>query len=385
MKNKNIAIYGSTGSIGTQTLDVVSELQNIKIVSLVCNSNITLLLKQIEKFKPKFVGVVDQNCATELDNILKTKSFDTKVFSGVEGSIEACNAEEVDTVVSAAVGIAGLRPTVEFIKNGKNIAIANKETLVTGGDIVINLAKKHNVSIIPVDSEHSAIFQSIQGNKENEIEKILLTCSGGPFRGKTREELKDVTVEQALNHPNWSMGNKITIDSATLMNKGLEIMEAKWLFNIPQEKIEVIVHPQSIIHSAVQYSDGSIIAQLGTPNMRLPIQYALTYPRRERSKFPRLDLFKKNLEFEKPDEKTFKSLRIARDSLKMGGTYPTVVNGANEQAVSLFLNKKIKFLDIMDLVETTFVNYKSSETPTLKSIFAADKWSREFVDEISNN
>lgn len=384
MESKNIAIYGSTGSIGTQSLDVVRGLPSIHVSALVCNSNIELMEKQIEEFKPEYAAVVDEEKAAELESMIRGKSIDTKILGGTQGAIEACSQDSIDTVVDAPVGIAGLYPTLELIKAGKNMAIANKETLVTGGELVTSLAAKHNISITPIDSEHSAIFQCLQGNAGNPVEKIILTCSGGPFRGKTREELQGVTVEQALKHPNWDMGGKITIDSATLMNKGLEVIEAKWLFGIPLDKINVVVHPQSFIHSAVQYVDGSIIAQMGVPDMRIPIQYSLTYPERVGNSFERLDLVGKNLNFESPDYKTFKCLTAAKTALEKGGHYPTVVNGANEMAVNLFLDRRIHFLDIMDLVEGALLNYTDSGSVTLESILKADKWSRDYVMENAN-
>ncbi len=380
-EKKNIAIYGSTGSIGTQALDVSRGLDDIHVSALVCNSNIELMARQIDEFRPEYAAVVDEKLAAKLESIIRSRSIDTKILAGEQGAIEACSHDSIDTVISAPVGIAGLYPTLELIKTGKNMAIANKETLVTGGEIVTSLAKRHNASIIPIDSEHSAIFQCLQGNDDNPIEKIILTCSGGPFRGKKREELRGVTVEQALKHPNWSMGGKITIDSATLMNKGLEVIEARWLFGMTHDRIEVVVHPQSLMHSAVQYEDGSIMAQLGAPDMRIPIQYSLTYPKRVANSFKRIDLISKRLDFESPDYETFKCLAAAKKALDKGGHYPTVVNGANEAAVNLFLSKRISFLDIMDLVEGAMLNYKESGAITLESIFEADRWAREYVNE----
>lgn len=375
---KNIAIIGSTGSIGTQTLDVVRELKDqFNVTALCCNSNIELLETQVREFRPKFAVVVNETKASEFKQSISDLGI--KVLTGQQGVIEACTSQEVNVVLNSAVGIAGLVPTIECIKAKKDIALANKETLVTGGEIVMNLAKENGVKILPVDSEHSAIFQSLQGNDYNNIEKIILTASGGPFRGKSVEELKNVSVEQALNHPNWSMGSKITIDSATLMNKGLEVIEAKWLFNVDVDKIQVTVHPQSILHSAVQYRDGSIIGQMGLPDMKLPIQYALTYPHRNRNSFERLDIFSTQLTFERPDIKTFRCLSLAYRAIKEGNTAPVVLNGANEMAVELFLNRKIKFLDIADMVEKALDDNKPSKNLTLDDIIEADRWSREYI------
>jgi 1-deoxy-D-xylulose-5-phosphate reductoisomerase len=380
MSNKNIAIYGSTGSIGTQALEVARE-QGMKVTALCCHTSIGALLRQIEEFRPAYAGVVDEEKACELQTLVKQKGIDTKVLPGVEGVIEACGADGVSIVLNAVVGIAGLYPTIELIKRGKDIALANKETMVTGGQIVTSLAKEYGVKIYPVDSEHSAIFQCLQGNKGNEIEKIILTASGGPFRGMKRTDLQGVTVERALKHPNWSMGSKITIDSATLMNKGLEIIEAKWLFDVPVERIQVAVHPQSIVHSAVQYKDGSVMAQMGMPDMKTPIQYAFTYPSRMENSFKRLDLIGKTLTFEPPDYGTFTCLACAVKAIEKGGNFATVVNGANEKAVGMFLDKRIGFLDIFDLVESAFLNYNGNGSVTVESIFAADRWAREYVSE----
>lgn len=378
---KNIAVIGSTGSIGTQTLDVVRELDGrFSVVTLCCNSNIDLLEKQVREFRPKFAVVINENKALEFKKNIS--DLNTKVLVGQQGVIEACIYPKISIVLNAAVGIAGLIPTIECIKAKKDIALANKETLVTGGEIVMNLAKENGVKILPVDSEHSAIFQSLQGNDYKSIEKIILTASGGPFRGKDINELKNVTVREALNHPNWSMGSKITIDSASLMNKGLEVIEAKWLFDVDVDNIQVVVHPQSILHSAVQYHDGSIIGQMGLPDMKLPIQYALTYPKRSRNTFKRLDIFSKQLTFEEPDVKTFRCLSLAYRAIKIGKTAPVVLNGANEKAVELFLKKKIKFLDIAEMVEKALNEHKVSDVLTLDDIIKADSWSREFINKL---
>lgn len=379
---KKIAIIGSTGSIGTQALDVVRELKNMEIFSLCCNSNIELLEKQIREFNPSFAAVLDQEAACRLKE--KIKDTSTKVLSGLSGVIEVCVKDSIDIVINSAVGIAGLIPTIECIKNKKDIALANKETLVTGGEIVTKLAKEYGVNIFPIDSEHSAIFQCLQGNEINKIEKIILTASGGPFRGYSREMLEKVTVVQALKHPNWDMGSKITIDSATMMNKGLEVIEAKWLFDVKPKDIQVVVHPQSFIHSAVQYEDGSIIAQMGVPDMKVPIQYALNYPKRLRNSFERLNLFDKHIEFYKPDEENFKCLTLAYKALNLGNTAPVVLNGANEKAVELFLNRKISFLEIGDLVEETLNAHVDSdkfieEELSLEKVISSDLWAREHV------
>lgn len=374
---KNISILGSTGSIGTQALDVARNLK-LKVMGLTAGSNIDLLEKQALEFKPLMVAVVDEQLADELRKRLK--GFEIEVYSGIEGLKKAAAIKNVDTVVTSIVGIAGLIPTLEAIRNGKNIALANKETLVTAGKIVISEAEKNKVKILPVDSEHSAIFQSIIGNNTKDISKLILTASGGPFRGKRLEELGQVTLEQALKHPNWSMGNKITIDSSTLMNKGLEVIEAKWLFGVSQEKIQVLVHPQSIIHSAVEYIDGSVIAQLGSPDMRIPIQFALTYPERSSSSFSRLNFLETGcLTFEEPDFKLFPCLRLAFEALKVGGTMPVVLNASNEVAVGLFLNRKINFLDIPRIIEKIMDRHTVNINPSLENIIEVDRWARDEI------
>ena len=378
---RKISILGSTGSIGTQTLEVVEILENIKVMAITGNSNVKLLEEQARKFQPELIAVMDEKNA----EILKEKLSDLniRVVSGMNGLVEAATYEGVDTVVTSVVGNVGLKPTFEAIRAGKNIALANKETLVSAGQLVMDLAKKHNINIYPVDSEHSAIFQSLQGNEGNKIERILLTASGGPFRGKNREELLHVTAADALKHPNWSMGNKITIDSATLMNKGLEVMEAKWLFGVDVDQIEVLVHPQSIVHSAVEYEDGAIVAQLGEPDMRVPIQYALTYPKRIKNPFPRVDFTQRNnLTFDKPDMETFKCLSLAYRALKTGGTLPAVLNGANEVAVARFLKGDIGFLDIPELIEQTMDAYTVKYEYTLEDLLEADAWAKAYAGKV---
>lgn len=376
----NISILGSTGSIGTQALDVVRALgnENIKVHGITGNNNIDLLEKQALEFKPEIVAVMDENKAFELKKRLKSENI--KVMGGMEGLIKTATMEQVETVLTGVVGNVGLEPTIEAIKAHKNIALANKETLVSAGDIVMNEAKKNNIKILPVDSEHSAIFQCIQGKQDNDIYKIILTASGGSFRGKKREELENVSVEDALKHPNWVMGRKITIDSATLMNKGLEVIEAVRLFDVSVDKIQVVIHPQSIVHSAVEFDDGSVIAQLGPADMRLPIQYALLYPKRVNLNFSRLDILKhNNLTFEEPDIETFKCLKLAFKAINIGGTMPAVLNGANEIAVERFLNKEISFLQIPELIEKAMNSHTPIYDYDLKDVLLSDKWAREFV------
>ncbi|MBQ4119497.1 MAG: 1-deoxy-D-xylulose-5-phosphate reductoisomerase [Clostridia bacterium] len=373
---KSLVILGSTGSIGTQALEVCRR-DGYKVVALAAGGNITLLEKQAREFNVKAVAVFNEERAKELK--IKLADTDIEVLSGINGVCFVASLE-ADIALNSIVGIAGLRPTLTAIESGKDIALANKETLVTGGDIVNAKAKEMGVKILPVDSEHSAIFQSLQGSPQKSIRKILLTASGGPFYNKTRKDLENVTVKEALNHPNWSMGAKITIDSATLMNKGLEVIEAVHLFGLPASKIEVLVHRQSIVHSGVEFSDGAVIAQLGTPDMRLPIQYALTYPERSKYAFEHLDLFKVGtLTFEKPDTDTFRCLPLCVKAITDGGLLPTVVNGANEQAVGLFLEGKIKFLQIAELVEKALVSANNKKDFTLEDILNADKQARECV------
>ena len=376
---KSLIILGSTGSIGTQALDVCRR-DGYKVTALAAGSNIELLEKQAREFNPSLVAVFDEEKAKELK--IKLADTEIKVLGGVEGVCEAAQGNG-DIVLNSIVGIAGLRPTLKAIEAGKTIALANKETLVTGGEIVNKLAREKGVKILPVDSEHSAIFQSLQGAPEGSLRKILLTASGGPFFGKQRKDLENVTVKEALNHPNWSMGAKITIDSATLMNKGLEVIEAVHLFGISADNIEVLVHRQSIVHSGVELSDGAVIAQLGTPDMKLPIQYALTYPERSNYAFEKLDLFKiGTLTFQKPDYETFRCLPLCIKAINEGGLAPTAVNGANEEAVRLFLEGKIKFLQIADLVEKALENVNNKKVFSLEDILETDKQARELVRKL---
>jgi len=369
---KQIAILGSTGSIGTQTLEVVRENGDLQVLGLAAGNNIKLLEEQIREFHPKLAAVWSEDKAKELrENV---KDLEVKVVSGMEGLIEVATITESEILVTAIVGMIGIRPTIEAIKTGKDIALANKETLVTAGHIIMPLAKEHNVAILPVDSEHSAIFQSLQGNPRGALHKILLTASGGPFRGRKREDLANIQVEDALKHPNWEMGRKITIDSSTLVNKGLEVIEAKWLFDVEVDQIEVVVHPQSIIHSMVEYVDGAIIAELGTPDMKLPIQYALYYPERRFLRGDRVDFATlSQLTFEKPDLDTFYGLRLAMDAGKAGGSLPTVFNAANELAVSKFLNRKIKYLEIPEIIETCMRSHKNIANPTVEEILRTEQ------------
>lgn len=369
---KKIAILGSTGSIGTQTLEVVRENGDLEVLGLAAGNNIKLLEEQIREFSPKLVGVWSEEKAKELrENV---KDLDVRVVSGMDGLIEVATMNQSEILVTAIVGMIGIRPTIEAIKAGKDIALANKETLVTAGHIIMPLAKEHNVAILPVDSEHSAIFQSLQGNPRGALHKILLTASGGPFRGRKREELANIQVEDALKHPNWEMGRKITIDSSTLVNKGLEVIEAKWLFDVDIDQIEVVVHPQSIIHSMVEYVDGAIIAELGTPDMKLPIQYALYYPERRYLPGERVDFATlSQLTFEKPDMETFYGLRLAMEAGNAGGSLPTVFNAANEKAVSKFLNREISYLQIPEIIETCMQNHKNIENPTVEQILHTEK------------
>ena len=377
---KKIAILGSTGSIGTQTLDIVDQNpEDLQVVALAAGSNITLLEQQARKYKPVFVAVWDEERANEL----KQKLADTQitVASGMDGLLAVATIPESEILVTAIVGMLGIRPTIAAIEAGKDIALANKETMVTAGHIIIPLAKKCGVSILPVDSEHSAIFQSLNGERQNKIKKILLTASGGPFRGKTYEELENVTLEDALKHPNWSMGRKITIDSATMVNKGLEVMEAKWLFDVKPSQIEVVVHPQSILHSAVMFEDGAVIGQMGTPDMRLPILYALFYPERRMLYAEELDLFAiGNLTFERPDRETFYGLSLAYDALDAGGNVPTVYNAANERAVAKFLDGKISFVQIPEIIASSMEEVYYKENPTLEEILDTEATTYEYIE-----
>lgn len=382
--NKNIVILGSTGSIGTQTLKVVENLKNINIIGLSTNTNIDILEKQIRKFNPQYVCVMDSQKADVLKNNIKDTK--TEVFTGQDGLIKLATINCVDTVLNSLVGNIGLLPTIYAIKAKKHIALANKETLVSAGELVMKEALKTGVNIYPIDSEHSAIFQCLQGNTSDSIEKIILTASGGPFRDF--DNLDNVTLKQALNHPNWSMGKKITIDSATLMNKGLEVIEAKWLFNIDIDKIDVVIHPQSIIHSMVQYKDSAIMAQLGTPDMKVPIQYALSYPKRIANNFEKLDFFKHNtLTFKQPNYELFPCLKYAFDAIKIGGTMPCILNASNEIAVSYFLEEKIKFTDIPKIIHNTINHFKSQIklNYNLDDVLDADKMARQYAKKIILN
>ncbi|WP_395014022.1 1-deoxy-D-xylulose-5-phosphate reductoisomerase [Robinsoniella peoriensis] len=376
---KTIAVLGSTGSIGTQTLEVVRENNDLQVAALAAGSNIVLLEKQIREFAPKAVAVWDEKSASELKE--SVKDLDVKVVSGMEGLIEISTLPEVEILVTAIVGMIGILPTIEAIKAKKDIALANKETLVTAGHIIMPLAKECGVRILPVDSEHSAIFQSLNGENPKRIGKILLTASGGPFRGKNKSFLEKVRLEDALKHPNWAMGQKITIDSATLVNKGLEVMEAKWLFGVDLDKIQVVIQPQSIIHSMVEYVDGAIMAELGTPDMKLPIQYALYYPDRKYLGGERLDFWKlSQITFEKPDMDTFLGLPLAFQASKAGGSMPTVFNAANERAVSKFLHKEIRFLDIYDIIMYCMEEHKTIQNPTVEEILATEQATYELIE-----
>ena len=378
---RNIAILGSTGSIGTQTLEIVRENNDLNVVSIAAKSSINKLEEQVREFKPDIVCVYDEKAASQFKVMISDTN--TKVVSGMEGLIEAATYKSAELVVTAFVGMIGIVPTVEAIKAGKNIALANKETLVAGGHLVTNLAKENGVQILPVDSEHSAIFQSMQGmpNKKA-IKKIILTASGGPFFGKTLKELENVTAKEALKHPNWDMGAKITIDSATMMNKGLEFIEAKWLFDMPNDDIEIVVHRESVVHSAIVYQDNSMIAQLGVPDMRIPIQYALTYPEREPSPVKELSLTDYGkLTFFEPDYDTFKCINVCKKAIELGGLHPASANGANEESVKLFLNGKIKFTDIAYLNNEAMKNAPEKENFTLEDVLEADRKAREYVIE----
>lgn len=371
---KKIAILGSTGSIGTQTLDVVrAHSDELEVVALAAGSNKERLKEQIREFHPELVSLSDEKKAQELKEELAGEAVE--VVCGMDGLIEVAGIDSADVVVTAVVGMMGILPTMEAIRKGKDIALANKETLVTAGHLIIPMAREYGVSILPVDSEHSAIFQCLQGEPKKALDKILLTASGGPFRGKSAEFLETVTLEDALNHPNWSMGPKITIDSSTMVNKGLEVMEAKWLFGVDYSQIEVVIQPQSIIHSMVQYIDGAVIAQLGTPDMRVPIEYALFYPERRSLLGDRLDFSKlSQITFEKPDYKVFRGLSLAIEAGKTGGTMPTVFNAANERAVAKFLKGEIKYTDIVRFIEKCMDAHKVSAHPDLEEILATEQW-----------
>ena len=380
---KNISILGATGSIGTQTLDVIRKSNGeIKLIGITANSSVNKVIEIIEEFNPPYVGMMDSKCATDIKKYCITNNKSIEVCEGLSGLEKIASLNEIDTVVTSVVGMIGLKPTMAAIEAGKDIALANKETLVVAGEIVMKKAKEMGVKILPVDSEHSAIFQSLSGYTNKDVRKILLTASGGPFRGKVLDELKDVTVHEALKHPKWNMGKKISIDSATLMNKGLEVIEAHFLFDCEYDNIEVVVHPQSIIHSMVEYTDASIIAQMGTPDMRLPIQYALNYPRREAAIAESVNFFDvAKLTFEKPDLDTFKCLRLAYESGKEGGLSTTILNGANEEAVALLLEEKIKYLQVGDIIEECLNHFKEYKTKelTLDNIIELDKMVREYI------
>ena len=376
---KTIAVLGSTGSIGTQTLEVARANGDLKIAALAAGHNVKILEKQIREFSPRVVAVWEEAAAKELKTAVS--DLDVKIVTGMDGLIEISTLPEVEVLVTAIVGMIGIRPTVEAIKAGKDIALANKETLVTAGHIIMPLAKEHNVRILPVDSEHSAIFQSLNGEHHEQIDKLLITASGGPFRGKKRADLEKVKVEDALKHPNWAMGQKITIDSATLVNKGLEVMEAKWLFQVDLDQIEVVVQPQSVIHSMVQFVDGAVIAQLGTPDMKLPIQYALYYPDRRYLTGERLDFAKLGqITFEKPDMETFLGLPLALQASRTGGSMPTVFNAANERAVSKFLQREIGFTDIYQIIIESMEQHKVQQQPTIEDILDTEKATYEFIE-----
>jgi len=375
---KKIAILGSTGSIGTQTLEIVRTNGDLEVTALAAGNNIDLLEKQIREFKPKLAAVWKEERANELKD--KINDLDVKVVSGMNGLLEVARQPESEILVTAIVGMIGILPTIEAINAGKDIALANKETLVTAGHIIMPLAKEKGVSILPVDSEHSAIFQSLQGGQQKALHKILLTASGGPFRGKKLEDLANIQVEDALKHPNWAMGRKITIDSSTMVNKGLEVIEAKWLFGVDVDQIQVVVQPQSIIHSMVEYEDGAVIAQLGTPDMKLPIQYALYYPERRYLPGDRLDFSTlQQITFEQPDLETFYGLKLAFEAGRTGGSLPTVLNAANEKAVALFLDRKIKYLQIPEIIRACMEAHKNIADPTVEEILKTEQETYEFI------
>lgn len=380
---KRIAVLGSTGSIGTQTLEIVRRNPDLKIAALAAGSNVEEMEKQIREFSPHIAAMWSEKACEDLR--ARVADIDVKIVCGMEGLLEIAVMEEMEVLVTAIVGMIGIRPTIAAIESGKTIALANKETLVTAGHIIMPLAEKRGVSILPVDSEHSAIFQSLNGENAKQIQKILLTASGGPFRGRTKEELKNMKVEDALKHPNWAMGKKITVDSATMVNKGLEVMEAKWLFGVGLDRIEVVVHPQSIIHSMVEYVDGAVMAQLGVPDMKLPIAYALFYPDRRPMEGKRIDFFQLGtITFEKPDLETFIGLKLAFRAAELGGSMPTVYNAANERAVSLFLERKIGFMQIPELIEASMEGHKVINNPTVDEILQTEQETYEFIKRVIN-
>ena len=375
---KKIGILGSTGSIGTQTLEIARNNKDLQVTALSAGSSVSKMEEQIREFLPQIAVMWSEEAAGELRT--RVADMNTRVLSGMEGLLELAVCPEMDVLVTAIVGMIGIKPTIAAIEAGKTIALANKETLVTAGHIIMPLAKEKKVSILPVDSEHSAIFQSMHGENRERVRKILLTASGGPFRGKKRDELRNITVEDALKHPNWSMGRKITVDSSTLVNKGLEVIEAKWLFGVEPEAIQVVVHPQSIIHSMVEYADGGIMAQLGMPDMKLPIQYALFYPDRRPMEGKRVDFFELgSMTFEKPDTDTFRGLSMAYEAIASGGSMPTVFNAANEKAVALFLDKKIRFLDIYDLIQGAMESHKTIQNPSVEQILEAETEAYDYI------
>lgn len=375
---KKISILGSTGSIGTQTLEIVRNNRDIQVTALAAGNNIALLEKQIREFRPAIAAVWKEERAAELKD--RVRDMEVKVLSGMDGLLAVAAEPESEILVTAIVGMIGILPTIEAIRAGKDIALANKETLVTAGHIIMPMAEEHHVSILPVDSEHSAVFQSLQGGQEKALHKILLTASGGPFRGKKKEELADVRVEDALKHPNWSMGKKITIDSSTMVNKGLEVIEAKWLFGVSVDQIQVVVQPQSIIHSMVEYQDGAVIAQLGTPDMKLPIQYALYYPERRYLPGDRLDFGAlSGITFEKPDMETFYGLKLAYEAGRAGGTLPTVFNAANERAVAMFLEGKIRYLQIPEIIGACMEAHRNIQAPGIEEILKTEQETYEFI------
>lgn len=376
---RGISVLGSTGSIGTQTLDVIRRNKDIKVVALAAGTRVKELAEQVREFRPSLVCIGTEKLAGELKLLLS--DIDVKIVYGDEGLIEAATHKEADIVLTAVVGMMGIVPTIKAIEAHKDIALANKETLVTAGHIIMKLAKDNNVNIYPVDSEHSAIFQSLNGEYPKEVERILLTASGGPFRGKKRADLENVQLEDALKHPNWAMGRKITIDSSTMVNKGLEVMEAQWLFGVPAEKVQVIVQPQSIIHSMVEFKDGAVMAQLGSPDMRLPIQYALYYPERRKLNTERLDFYElAKITFEKPDMETFKGLKLAYEAAARGGNIPTALNAANEVAVARFLDRKIKYLDIPDIIEYAMNEVDYINNPTVEQILSTQKIVTDMIE-----
>lgn len=383
---KKIAVLGSTGSIGTQTLEIVRErVGEFQVTALAAGSNIDLLEQQVVEFRPKLVSLTKEEDAKELQARLRLNNIDsTEVVYGMDGLVACACEGSADMTVNAVVGMIGILPTIAAIKAGKDIALANKETLVTAGHIIMPLVEEYNVKLLPVDSEHSAVFQCLQGAGEQTVEKLLLTASGGPFLGKTKEELDSITVEQALKHPNWAMGRKITIDSSTLVNKGLEVMEAGWLFSLRPEQIEVVVQPKSIIHSMIQFDDGAVLAQLGVPDMKLPIQYAMTYPNRVSLAGERLNFFDlQKIEFYKPDTETFRALALAYDAFKEGGSLPTVYNAANEMAVALFLDRKIGYLQITELLERAMNVHKKIKNPTLDEVLSTEAETYSYIREHS--